>query len=551
MRGDRAWGSCVGVVRGSCCAAHCPRCPMRSSPQVEGRKEIEKRIADRKKVRSDYDAYRRKQMHQMQTDPANSRQYEANLEHARQTYAWLARLCNHLPTDPSLLASHHTRASSPVGIGVCASPQLREALCHGRVRFSGRCARARYGPRRGVHGRSRRSGCFPREVRAVPSPSPSWPPAVSHAVGRGLACTFAQDARRPPRAMRWSRPASRGLVRSVNTRLGEYVKAQAVAFDGSAALKTSWNNVSLQLRSFQANPKPPPPRAARASRGDGAPAKSAGPASSGAAAPGKRTGAEYSPPDLTEAPSAAHAAAARPPAPTQPQAPRPAAPPARTAPVAAEVDLLGGFAATPTPSNGGTRSGSGTPQSSPPPAPAPEVDLLGGGGFQAPPAAAPTPAASAFDAGFADDPFAAFGDDCGSGAGSTAGSAGNSGSASIDLMGGNGGSGGSALDLMMGGSSGGGGGARMGNSTPPYATPNLHPPPPTSTQPPSYLHPTPHRHPSAPSLHSSIGPNGARTAPRGFTPLTRVTHVRATTLVNKQEALLWMTCCSSSAPPRL
>ena len=40
--------------------------------EVEGRKDIEKRLSDRKKVRLDYDAYRRKQSQLMQSDPANA-----------------------------------------------------------------------------------------------------------------------------------------------------------------------------------------------------------------------------------------------------------------------------------------------------------------------------------------------------------------------------------------------------------------------------------------------------------------------------------------------
>ena len=53
---------------------------------MEGRKDIDKRLADRKKVRLDYDAYRRKQHHLQSTDPANAATYEANLENARQTF---------------------------------------------------------------------------------------------------------------------------------------------------------------------------------------------------------------------------------------------------------------------------------------------------------------------------------------------------------------------------------------------------------------------------------------------------------------------------------
>ena len=41
--------------------------------EVEGRKDIEKRLTDRKKVRVDYDAYRRKQLTLKQQDPSNVR----------------------------------------------------------------------------------------------------------------------------------------------------------------------------------------------------------------------------------------------------------------------------------------------------------------------------------------------------------------------------------------------------------------------------------------------------------------------------------------------
>mmetsp|Transcript_1323 Transcript_1323/g.2596 ORF Transcript_1323/g.2596 Transcript_1323/m.2596 type:complete len:649 (+) Transcript_1323:47-1993(+) len=54
--------------------------------EIEGRKDLEKRLSDRKKVRLDYDAYRRKQMGLLTTDPANKREYEANLEQARMTF---------------------------------------------------------------------------------------------------------------------------------------------------------------------------------------------------------------------------------------------------------------------------------------------------------------------------------------------------------------------------------------------------------------------------------------------------------------------------------
>ena len=54
--------------------------------EVEGRKELEKRLSDRKKVRLDYDAYRRKQHNLLQSDPSNEATYRANLEAARRTF---------------------------------------------------------------------------------------------------------------------------------------------------------------------------------------------------------------------------------------------------------------------------------------------------------------------------------------------------------------------------------------------------------------------------------------------------------------------------------
>jgi len=54
--------------------------------EIEGRKEFERRLADRKKVRLDYDAYRRKQMGLISSDPANKKEYEANLEQAAATF---------------------------------------------------------------------------------------------------------------------------------------------------------------------------------------------------------------------------------------------------------------------------------------------------------------------------------------------------------------------------------------------------------------------------------------------------------------------------------
>lgn len=55
--------------------------------EVEGRKDLDKRLADRKKVRLDYDAYRRKQQQSIVSDPDNRQMYEANLQNAQQTFA--------------------------------------------------------------------------------------------------------------------------------------------------------------------------------------------------------------------------------------------------------------------------------------------------------------------------------------------------------------------------------------------------------------------------------------------------------------------------------
>ncbi len=63
--------------------------------EVDGRKELDKRISDRKKVRADYDAYRRKQQHQLQSDPTNAAMYEANLEAARRTFEKHSSLVAH------------------------------------------------------------------------------------------------------------------------------------------------------------------------------------------------------------------------------------------------------------------------------------------------------------------------------------------------------------------------------------------------------------------------------------------------------------------------
>ena len=54
--------------------------------ELEGRKEISKALADRRKVRLDYDAYRRKQLHLQQSDPDNGAVYANNLENAKVTF---------------------------------------------------------------------------------------------------------------------------------------------------------------------------------------------------------------------------------------------------------------------------------------------------------------------------------------------------------------------------------------------------------------------------------------------------------------------------------
>ena len=63
--------------------------------EVEGRKDVEKRLAERKKVRADYDAYRRKQLHGLHSDPGNAATYEANLENARATFERHSQLVAH------------------------------------------------------------------------------------------------------------------------------------------------------------------------------------------------------------------------------------------------------------------------------------------------------------------------------------------------------------------------------------------------------------------------------------------------------------------------
>jgi len=55
--------------------------------EVEGRKDFERRLADRKKVRLDYEAFRRKQVGLLQSDPTNKSVYEGNLEAAAKTFA--------------------------------------------------------------------------------------------------------------------------------------------------------------------------------------------------------------------------------------------------------------------------------------------------------------------------------------------------------------------------------------------------------------------------------------------------------------------------------
>ena len=89
--------------------------------EVEGRKDIEKRLSDRKKVRLDYDAYRRKQSQLMQSDPANAGQYEANLEAARKTFERHSQArppavgarAPARPTPAPAPAHTHTRPRSP------------------------------------------------------------------------------------------------------------------------------------------------------------------------------------------------------------------------------------------------------------------------------------------------------------------------------------------------------------------------------------------------------------------------------------------------------
>ncbi|KAL1503659.1 hypothetical protein AB1Y20_012132 [Prymnesium parvum] len=55
--------------------------------ELEGRKDLERRLSDRKKVRADYEAYRKKQTALAASDPANRQVYAANLEAAQQTFS--------------------------------------------------------------------------------------------------------------------------------------------------------------------------------------------------------------------------------------------------------------------------------------------------------------------------------------------------------------------------------------------------------------------------------------------------------------------------------
>ena len=75
--------------------------------EVEGRKDLEKRINDRKKVRLDYDAYRRKQEHLLQNDPGNRQVYEANLENAKATFT---KHSNLVASDLSAVAAERDQA---------------------------------------------------------------------------------------------------------------------------------------------------------------------------------------------------------------------------------------------------------------------------------------------------------------------------------------------------------------------------------------------------------------------------------------------------------
>lgn len=54
--------------------------------ELECRKEVCKVLADRRKVKADYDAYRRKQLLLVQGDPANSHVYAKNLDNAQATF---------------------------------------------------------------------------------------------------------------------------------------------------------------------------------------------------------------------------------------------------------------------------------------------------------------------------------------------------------------------------------------------------------------------------------------------------------------------------------
>eukprot|EP00965_Chrysotila_dentata_P026154 866997-Pleurochrysis_carterae.AAC.4 len=87
--------------------------------EIEGRKDLEKRLSDRKKVRLDYDAYRRKQMGLLTTDPANKREYEANLEQARMTFQ------RHSQARPTRLPKHARAARGRARRGLQAHPLAR------------------------------------------------------------------------------------------------------------------------------------------------------------------------------------------------------------------------------------------------------------------------------------------------------------------------------------------------------------------------------------------------------------------------------------------
>ena len=116
--------------------------------EVEGRKDIEKRLSDRKKVRLDYDAYRRKQSQLMQSDPANAGQYEANLEAARKTFERHSQARARRPRPRARASDARARARPPAH----AHPRRRSPRA-GRGEGGGRRQpRARAGGVRRVHG---------------------------------------------------------------------------------------------------------------------------------------------------------------------------------------------------------------------------------------------------------------------------------------------------------------------------------------------------------------------------------------------------------------